>query len=149
MSLAARRLLPLLALACAPHAPIADEPPLAVDVTDCPDDMKRFAGDGDGVGAFCLDTFEVLAADLALCVDAGHCAAPIVGDGRGCHHILNPPGRVPANCVDAELAAFYCRWLGKRMPDDAEWQFAAHGGARRTAFPWGDEPALDRARSAR
>ncbi len=140
------RLLPLLAFACAPHAPIADDPPLEIEITDCPEDMKLVAG---ADAEFCLDTHEVLAADLALCVEAGHCTAPLVDDGRGCHHVLPTAGRYPANCVDARQAAAYCRWLGKRLPGDVEWLWAAHGGARRTAYPWGDEPPEDRACVAR
>jgi formylglycine-generating enzyme required for sulfatase activity len=45
---------------------------------------------------------------------------------------------LPATHVTWDEASSYCQSLGKRLPSEAEWEFAAGSGGR-AQFPWGEE----------
>src|SRR5690606_8199662 len=105
------------------------------------------------VNDFCLDLTEVTAWAYAQCEAEGGCAPAadtvwwpgIDEKERDTTSELCNAGRRdreqhPINCVTWSQAQAYCRWRGARLPTEAEWAWAATGGADRRVYPWGDTP---------
>lgn len=91
--------------------------------------------------AFWLDRTEVTNEMYLRCIEAGACTPPVratrYGDERYASH--------PIIGVTWGQAQDYCRWAGRRLPTEAEWEKAARGTDGRR-FPWGnDEPTATRA----
>lgn len=102
--------------------------------------------------AYCIDLYEVTAAKYKACSDVGKCkrarpevtwpgitkadeaayaTACTIDDAERREH--------PINCVSWDMANTFCQAYDKRLPTEAEWEYATRGPDGRI-YPWGDEP---------
>ena len=89
--------------------------------------------------SFCMDRTEVTVIAYKACVDAGICTTPGPGNwgkrGKDNH---------PINSVSWFQASAFCKWNGKRLPSEEEWEYAARGNLP-SEYPWGNDPPEGRA----
>jgi formylglycine-generating enzyme required for sulfatase activity/tRNA A-37 threonylcarbamoyl transferase component Bud32 len=108
------------------------------------------------VGAFCLDLREATSEEYNECMQRGACrqADSTVGwrdipadikerDSQSCTAYQAADRALPINCISWTDADAYCQAAGKRLPTEAEWEYAA-GGAEHRRFPWGDAPPSEK-----
>lgn len=149
-----------------PSASVAAEPPPACpeDMKQIPAG-QYFMGSDDAsaldnekpphqvkLDSFCIDMHEVTTAKYKACSDVGKCRRAskqvdwpdITDEDRKTYGPLctmNDPEKYaqhPINCVTWDMADHFCRQQNKRLPTEAEWEYATRGPDGRI-YPWGDE----------
>ena len=131
----------------------ADRPSQTEDPAEPPPHLVTLSG-------FELTRTEITVGQYLKCVYAGACEAAVPArqhgrtrgrDGRyerwfqpygpigGCT-LMAGDEDLPMNCVTWQAAHAFCKWVGGRMPTEAQWEYAARSaGTRAPDWPWGAE----------
>ena len=127
--------------------------PAARTPSRCPAEMVRIPAGrfqmGDAyerrhdvvLSEYCIDRTEVTVKAYEACVTAKECSVPDRTADLYCE--LGGRADHPVTCIDWSQAEQYCRWAQKRLPTEAEWEYAARGDDGRV-YPWGSQaPAAE------
>ena len=101
---------------------------------------EKMAKVGD---AFFMDAFEVTVGQFKKFLkSSGYRPAELI-DWNNVYK-YSPTDKHPMIYVTWHDATAYAKWVGKRLPTEKEWEYAARGGLIRKEYVWGDDEAVAR-----
>lgn len=94
--------------------------------------------------AFWIDQTEVTNVQYAKCVNNGKCPEPwdYSSFTRESYYDNSEYSNYPVIWVSWNRANAYCKWAGRDLPTEAQWEMAARGTDGRT-YPWGNQEPTD------
>ena len=100
--------------------------------------------------AYTMQKFEVTRQEYSACVAAGGCQAVSGCEDAAFELDLSVRPDHPVSCVTHAQAEQYCEWIGARLPNEAEWEYAGHQPSADcpvgNEFAWGpSNPAANQA----
>lgn len=110
---------------------------------------KRYRDVRIWLDAYYIGKYEARATDFARFMNARTTAfsgqyrdgrtegCSVRADDSGTYYLVAPEADLPVTHLSWSLADDLARWMGFRLPSEAEWQKAARGTDKRT-WPWGD-----------
>jgi iron(II)-dependent oxidoreductase len=106
------------------------------------DSARRFHEHRMHINAFYMDKYPVTNAEFKKFLDATHYhPADDLNFLKDWKNGTYPDGwaKRPVTWVSQDDARAYAAWVGKRLPHEWEWQYAAQGGDANRLYPWGDK----------
>jgi formylglycine-generating enzyme required for sulfatase activity len=91
---------------------------------------------------FAMDTAEFTVAEMQRLLGSGQLAPLAPPDPAQLCTLVGSDQTLPANCLSWVTASEACKLQGKRLPTEAEWEYAARNRDEESVFPWGSDTSI-------